>query len=207
MGVLVNDLQADFSRTRMTSERAADCINGVDSVYRELEDRARAAFARQAAANAQLRIVRTVDARYAGQNHELTVDVPPGGFDDAALVIVKANFHAAHREMFGYDSPDKLLELVTFRVRARMPVARADFAGAHLGVRAGALAAMATRKVYFDEAGGFVDSPVYARDDLRPGDAFKGPAIVEQMDCTTVVPPDFSARVDVQFNLVLKFST
>ena len=205
MGVLVNDLQADFSRTRMTGERASDGIAGVDSVYRELEDKARAAFARQQPDVTQLNLLRTADARYAGQNHELTVEVPAGRFDDAALAATKSNFHAAHREMFGYDSPDKLLELVTFRVRARMPVGRADFARTQTSARSGALAPAATRKVYFDD-GGFVDCPVYERDALRPGDAFKGPAIVEQMDCTTVIPPDFGARVDEQLNLLLQLS-
>ena len=204
MGVLVNDLQADFSRTRMTSERAPDCTARVDAVYGELEDKARAAFARQRTAVAQLRLSRTADARYAGQNHELTVDVPAGVFDDAALAAVKSNFHAAHREMFGYDSPEKLLELVTFRVRARMATGRADFAGTRASARAGALAPAAMRKVYFDSAGGFVDCPVYERGTLLPGDALKGPAIVEQMDCTTVIPPDFGARVDDMFNLLLQ---
>ena len=206
MGVLVNDLQADVSRTHMTSERAAGCAESIARVYRELEDRARAAFARQQPGVENVRLARTVDARYAGQNHELTVEAPAGNFDAAALAAVKSNFHAAHREMFGYDSPEKVLELVTFRVRARLAVGRADFAGAPSSARRGALAPSATRKVYFDNAAGFVDCPVYERDTLRAGDAFTGPAIVEQMDCTTVVPPDFGVRVDDQFNLLLKIA-
>ena len=64
MGVLVNDLQADFSRTRMTSERAPDCTARVDAVYAELEAKARAAFARQRTAVAQLTLSRTADARF-----------------------------------------------------------------------------------------------------------------------------------------------
>ena len=62
--------------------------------------------------------------RYLGQNHELTVEAPAGLFDDAALAAVKENFHEAHRELFGYASRDKTIELVTFRVRARLPAAR-----------------------------------------------------------------------------------
>ena len=59
------------------------------------------------------------------------------------------------------------------------------------------------RLVYFEESNGYAECPVYERDSLRPGDAFKGPAIVEQMDATTVIPPDFSARVDEFSNLLL----
>lgn len=203
MGVLVNDLQADFSRTRMTGETAADCVAVVDDVYRELEQKGRGAFAGEKAAS-QLKLERTVDARYAGQNHELTIEVPGGAFTVQSLAATRANFHAAHREMFGYDSPEKPIELVTFRLRARMSVARGDFAGAQPAARKGALALCAKRDVYFDEKDGFVDCPVYDRGALLPGDTFSGPAIVEQMDCTTVVPPDFSVHVDEAGNILLK---
>jgi N-methylhydantoinase A len=57
--------------------------------------------------------------------------------------------------------------------------------------------------VYFDESDGFGDCPVYARVDLRPGDVLEGPAIIEQMDATTVVPPRFRATVDRHLNLYL----
>ncbi|HYK13084.1 MAG TPA: hydantoinase/oxoprolinase family protein [Burkholderiales bacterium] len=207
MGVLVNDLQADFSRTRMTTESAPDCIAVVDGVYRELEARGRTAFSGEKIDASKLDLARMVDARYAGQNHELTVDVPAGPFTAQALVATKANFHAAHREMFGYESPEKPIELVTFRLRARLKVARGNFAGAPAAARKGALKPAVTRKVYFDDPAGFVACPVYDRDTLMPGDAFRGPAIVEQMDCTTVVPPDFGVRVDDAGNLLLKLSS
>ena len=207
MGVLVNDLQADFSRTRMTSEAAIDCISVVDGVYRELEDKGRAAFAGNMKNAAQLQLARTVDARYAGQNHELTVDVPAGPFDGKSLAVLKANFNRAHHEMFGYDSPEKIVELVTFRLRARLTVERADFAGAQPSARTGALVPTATRKVFFENAGGFVDCPIYDRGALLTGDQFHGPAVIEQMDCTTVIPPDFAARVDAAGNLLLKLNS
>src|SRR5258706_3766458 len=206
MGVLVNDLQADFSRTRMTSESAPDCATVVDAVYRELENKGRRAFSGEKIDATKLNLARTVDARYAGQNHELTVDVPAGLFNVQALVLTKTNFHAAHREMFGYDSPEKPIELVTYRLRARMQVARGDFTGAQTAVRQGALTPAAMRQVYFDDPAGFVACPVYDRVMLRPGDMFHGPAIVEQMDCTTVVPPDFGVRVDDAGNLLLKLN-
>ena len=105
--------------------------------------------------------------------------------------------------MFGYDSPEKAIELVTFRVRARLAVARADVTAAAAGARKGALKPVASRKVYFENAGGFVECPIYERDAFVAGDNFRGPAIVEQMDCTTVVPPDFAVRVDDAGSLLL----
>jgi N-methylhydantoinase A len=202
MGVLVKDLQMDFSRTRIVTEASAECCASVDALYLELEARARTAFSAEAGAEG-LALARAADVRYVGQNHELTVDVPAGTIDDAALATVKERLHAAHREMFGYASEDKLFQLVTLRVRARVPVARHEFSGDDHARREGRATASHVRLVYFEESNGYAECPVYERDSLRPGDAFKGPAIVEQMDATTVIPPDFSARVDEFSNLLL----
>jgi len=56
------------------------------------------------------------------------------------------------------------------------------------------------------QAGDFVDTPVYGRDKLEPGNRFAGPAIVEQMDTTTVVPPGMTARIDTYLNLIMEVS-
>jgi len=202
MGVLVNDLQADVSRTHIVAELAPGCSAAVDRCYRELEEKAAAVFARQQPDRGRLALYRTADVRYLGQNHELTVEAPAGAFGAAALAAVKENFHEAHRELFGYASRDKTIELVTFRVRARLGVARADFAAAAPAARQGAPRPVATRSTFFGE--GFLDCPVFERDGLRPGDRLAGPAIVEQMDCTTVIPPEFSASVDEFLNLILR---
>ena len=105
--------------------------------------------------------------------------------------------------MYGYAARDKTLELVTFRVRAELPVGRVELDSERLPPRAGPLAPAGTRKVYFEAQADFVDCPVYDRALLRPGDRRAGPAIVEQMDCTAVVPPDVGLRVDDAANLIL----
>jgi N-methylhydantoinase A len=63
------------------------------------------------------------------------------------------------------------------------------------------------RPVWQAEAGDFVETSIYARDALRPGNRFAGPAIVEQMDATTLVPPGWTARVDAYLNLILETVT
>ena len=204
MGVLVNDLQAEVSRTRLTSELAPGCNAITDECYRELEERARLAFGGQPAGG-EFTLHRTADVRYLGQNHELTVEAPTGRFDDAALAALKRNFHDAHRELFGYASLDKQLELVTFRVRARIPAAHPRFSGVPPAARSSPARPVAARKAYFNER--FADCPVFERDTLRPGDRLPGPAIVEQMDCTTVVPPGFTASVDDFLNLLLRIES
>ena len=203
MGVLVNDLQADFSRTRVVSEAFSGCVAAADAIFTELEARAAALFERQRTAGAALEFQRTIDARYVGQNHELGVTAPDGAFDADALVTVKDNFHAAHRAMYGYASLDKQLELVTYRLRARLVGVKRRPAEVTTKARGNALQASASRKVYFERTQGFVDCPVHLRDDLHALDQLRGPAIVEQMDCTTVIPPGWRARIDASLNLLL----
>ena len=60
-----------------------------------------------------------------------------------------------------------------------------------------------TRRVFFERAGGFVDTPVYRRSDLPAGAVLKGPAVVEQMDTTTVIPTGVKATVDEYLNIIL----
>ena len=60
------------------------------------------------------------------------------------------------------------------------------------------------RPVWLPELRDFVPTPIYARERLRPGNRFTGPAIVEQMDATTLVPPGTTARVDAYLNLILE---
>jgi len=203
MGVLTKDMQMDFSRTRVVAGSDAGAPAAVAAVFGELEARAREAFAEAAKAQpGALTIVRTVDARYNGQNHELNVAVPAGAFDAAALAAVKENFHRAHEQLYGYRSPERALELVTCRVTATLPIPRHDLVRVTQPPREGKPQPVARRQVFFEETG-FVDCPIYARDDLRSGDALVGPAIVEQMDTTTIVPPGFTARVDAMLNLLM----
>ena len=205
MGVLVNDLQSEASRTHVVAEASPGCTAEIDAVYRSLQAQVCAAFGNRGCA-LEPALARAADVRYLGQNHELTVPVPDGRFDAQALARVKAGFHQAHKTMYGYDSLDKSIELVTLRVRARLPVGRVDLDAERLPPRDGPLGRAATRKVYFDADAGFVDCPVYARAALRAGDRLQGPAIVEQMDCTSVVPPGYGLCVDDGGNLRLEWS-
>jgi N-methylhydantoinase A len=203
MGVLAKDMQMDFSQTRLLREDTSKPCEDVQALYAELELRARSAFEHNGEDPSKILTERVADARYVGQNHELTIAVPPGAITPAALGLIKDRFNAAHMEMYGYAAPEKKMELVTMRLRAWIPIDKLDFARIERPDRQAPLAPANVRQVYFEEAGGFVACPVFQRHDLRPGDRFSGPAVIEQMDATTVVPPDFCAAVDHTLNLFL----
>jgi len=202
MGVLTKDMQMDFSRTRIVAEAAKDSVATVGTVYSELEQKAREEFKR-CGGDAEVMLERTVDMRYTGQNHELSVEAPAGEIDAAALATMKETFHRAHEQLYGYRSPEYAVEFVTYRVKGLRPIRKHDLARVPVTQRGGALAPTARRQVFFDAAVGFVACPIYDRAQLVPGDQITGPAIIEQMDTTTVIPPAFSARVDAALNLLM----
>jgi len=132
--------------------------------------------------------------------------LPPGDLNAAALDALAARFAEAHQRAYGFTAEDDPVEMVTFRAEATGLVPKARFtAGGDAGPDASA-AVMAHRDVWMPELSGFVSCPVYARDVLRAGNRFTGPAIVEQMDATTLVPPGWSARVEPFGNLILEIA-
>jgi N-methylhydantoinase A len=96
------------------------------------------------------------------------------------------------------------VQLVTFRIEATGLVRKASFTARPPGPEDAGAAREGVRDVWLPEAGGFVSVPVYARDRLVPGNRIAGPAIVEQMDSTTLVLPGMAARVDGYENLILE---
>jgi N-methylhydantoinase A len=170
----------------------------MNAAFVDLAQQADAWFeAEHIAANAR-QVSRTVDMRYAGQNYELAIPLPPdGGLND-----LTAGFAEAHHRMYGFIAEDEPVQLVTFRLEASGLVPKATFAAQP---DAGPDATpIGHREVWLPECGGFVTCPVYDRDTLRAGNRFTGPAIVEQMDATTVVLPGMAARVEPYLNLILE---
>jgi N-methylhydantoinase A len=175
----------------------------MSAIFQELENRATETFRTNGLDFEKVMIERTVDARYKGQNFELRVPLSPSDLGANTMEAIKTGFDSAHEQFYGYRQVEQPVECVTCRLRASLPVPRPELARQPSASRAGPPAPRAERKVFFESVGGFVDCPVYVRSDFAPGDALKGPAIVEQMDTTTVLPPDFTAHIDVAFNLRL----
>jgi N-methylhydantoinase A len=201
MGVLTKDMQVDVSQTCIVRDSSPELDARIRSAFEALERRALASFHEGGVETAALAVERIIDIRYVGQNFELPVAVvPAAGWNDTGA-RVRAAFEACHERFYGYRKRDAELELVTFRIKASVPAARPNLAPASHPPRRVTLAPAASRDVYFESAGGFVRCPVFDRSALRAGDRLVGPAIVEQMDTTTVIPPGSSAAVDDYLNL------
>jgi N-methylhydantoinase A len=170
--------------------------------YAAMQAEAVADLERQGAAGDSIELAYTLDLRYTGQSFELSVPAAPaeqGWLDEAVR-----RFHRRHREVYGYESPDHPVEIVA----ARLAVSARPFetpmpSGPAMPSDPPAPQPSATRPVYFEEMGGFAETPIYWRDHLAPGASLSGPAVVEQYDTTTLLHPGWQLAVDGDGNMVL----
>jgi N-methylhydantoinase A len=203
LGLLLTDLRANFATTRLTTlEPGIEA--GVGAIFEALAGEAEHWFDEERVAAGDRRIRRTVDMRYRGQNYELAIDVPEGPVGPATLTALAEGFAAAHKRMYGFVAAEEAVQLVTFRIEAVGFVPKAQFQPAPDAGPDPAPAAIGKREVWFPEAHGFVRCVVYDRDRLRSGNRIVGPAIVEQMDATTVLLPGMTAFVEPYLNLILE---
>jgi N-methylhydantoinase A len=200
LGLVMADIRHDFVRTRIGAVGALS-PEELAGLFGELEAQAAAMLRRDGLPPERQVLQRTADLRYVGQAYEVNVAVPAGALGPDGLAEVARRFHDEHRRLYAHHHPDHPVEFVNGRVTAigltAAPPLRERPAGA------AAAGPRERRPVYFDEEDGFVDCPVYDRAALGPGAALAGPAVVEQMDSTTVVFPGQRAAVDGFGNLVI----
>jgi N-methylhydantoinase A len=196
-GLLGTEVRNDYARTTLQKPPDYD-LGAVARVYAELEGQAQAWLAAEGVPPAARRTTRLADLRYRHQGFELTVPWPER---DLAAAPLLARFHERHRQLYTYALAEAPVEIVTLRVAAAGRVRR--FTLPPLDRRGTRRGPPARRRVYFAGAG-WKACPCIDRDRLGVGDAVTGPAIVEQLDATTVVPPGQRATVDRAGNLVIR---
>lgn len=203
LGLLVTDLKADFSQTRRIL-LSPDAASEVSAIYDVLAKRATRWHERESIPSARRMLIRTADMRYMGQNHELQVTVPAGPITAASIDRAADNFEAAHRQRFGFAVEGESIEFVTLRIEALGQVNKTEPSRVPVREQTGSPEPRDRRNVWLSEPGGPVDCPVYSRSDILTGQTIPGPAIVEQMDTTTLVLPEMLVQVDEWQNLIME---
>ena len=203
MGLLLTDLRADFAATRLLPLELG-VLGEIERAFAALNWQAEAWFAHEEIAADARRLLRTVDMRYAGQNYELAIPLPDGPITPKTLDVLAQGFADAHQRIYGFLADNEPVQLVTFRLEATGLVSKATLKAHPAAGEDASHAIRESRDVWLAESQDFVACPVYAREELKSGNRFSGPAIVEQMDATTVVLPGMSARVDPYLNLILE---
>ena len=206
LGLIMADPRRDFVRSRLQDLREVGS-GELSRMFASLRDQALAEFEADGFDRASITFAFSIDLRYQGQGYELNV---PAGADadvgEGAVEGIRERFDQAHEQLFGHSAKSEPAEAVNYRVRATVRVPK--FSMQRRGRAAGPAsdAKIGEREVYFDRASGMTLAPVYDRALLAPGHEVAGPAVVEQLDSTTVVYPGQRAVVDDYRNLVIAVS-
>ncbi|MBY5652582.1 hydantoinase/oxoprolinase family protein [Rhizobium leguminosarum] len=203
LGLLLTDLRSDFAISRLMKVDE-NALEPMISGFQALEAQAGAWFDQEDIEAGRRVVNRTADMRYVGQNYELQVLVPAGMVGPDTLAALVNGFEQAHLQRFGFIAEGEAIQIVTLRLEAAGVVNKAELASLPDAGPSCEGAVIGSRQVYMDEAKDFLPCPVYAREKLKPGNRIAGPAIVEQMDTTTVILPDMQATVDPYLNLILE---
>lgn len=204
MGLLMTDIKTDFMRTQRATV-TPDSAALLASTFDGLAKRASVWFDEEGVPKEGRSILRRLELRYQGQNFELAVEVPDNlDLSAGDLDPLIEAFHVAHERVYGYRSPESVIEAVTFRAEASGQAPRVELHTSEAGGEDPAQALIGMRDTCFDPDAGFETVPVFDRSRLVPGNRLTGPAIVEQMDTTTVLLPGDELLVDSYRNLVIE---
>lgn len=192
-GAVGSDLTATGVRSILTELTAANYA-AIEVALATVADEVRTELASPATA-----VTGALDLRYVGQSYELTVEIGAGGLAHAGR-----DFHAGHEQRFAHSDENARLEVVNVRALGRVP-SGLELPRPQFSRRDGPLEPGTTVELLHN--GTVLRAGVYTRDTLSPGDAIAGPAIVTQLDTTTLIAPGWRAVVDADGNLVLERET
>ena len=178
--ILVSDIARDFSETRIVPLADSE-QNALTDVFQDMLTEGAAWLKSEGIDPAHHRFDCAIECRYKGQNFELSV---PFGIDEDTGQSLRSSFDATHKQTQGFSLPDRTVEAVTFRVRARSDTL--SDAPRPSQASAGAQGDAASRSVHFD--GRDWPTRVLPRSALRNGDTLDGPVLLEEATSTTVIP-------------------
>jgi N-methylhydantoinase A len=205
LGLLCTDVVHDYIRSELLPLDAVAPAHA-EAIFRALEAKAREEIAAEGLDARQARFARELDLRYTGQGYELRTPLD-GLFADAltadSLLRARERFDERHAQLHGHAAKERPVEVVSYRLRLRVAVPKYEPRDEAIPASPRPPEAKGRRTIHLDGAN-VHEAVLYERDALDVGAALEGPAIVEQFDATTVIPPGWRAQVDPRRNLILE---
>lgn len=202
LGLIGSDISRDYGRTFFS---IIDQTNpqDVENVFLKLEEDAKVMLAKTGIRPKDWRLERSADVRYTRQAYELNVDAPKN-IDASNLFDLADRFHQKHAVTYGHSNQTEQVQLVTLRLsaKARLPSLKIR---QKVSGEEGITKIKSNRDVWFDGVGKLA-TPIYERELFSSGTKLTGPAIIESLDSTIVIPPHWEATIDEQGFILLTFS-
>lgn len=202
LGLLLADTKFDLSRSNIMLAKPEN-LTKINEIFDAMVKEGDALLTKEGIARKDRAFTRFIDARYERQNYEISIPVPNCAITPEMLKGVIRRFHSEHNKNYGYCNEKMNVQIVNYRVSAIGTIDKPTLRKAEIWKKPEAPAPMEVRDVLFEDENESVKTNVYGRNDIAPGCTIYGPAVIEQMDTTIVVPPDWTAYADEYYNLIL----
>lgn len=188
-GMLLSNLRRDYAYTLITRFSRAD-FAALEEACRRMQAEGEAALAETPVSLTTTSALRAADMRYRGQEHAVTVPLPPDLTAPGAREALKRSFHAAHEQQFSHSAPEQEVEFVTLRVAVLGQMQTPPLTHTEKGGRSPPeRARRGSRKVLFEGGATRVEAAGYDRRFLLAGNEILGPAVIDEHASTTVLGP------------------
>lgn len=202
LGLLLADTKFDLSRTCVL-DGVRESLEEINRLFDSMTQQGMELLDKEGVPQDRRQFEYAIDMRYHRQNFEISIPVPAGVLTEELLEQVLEDFHREHKRSYGYSKPEALVQCVSYRVCAIGIIDKPDLKPEPLQPEAPLPQPIAHRSVLFQGAQHRVETPIYLREALVPGQQVPGPCILEQMDTTIVVPEDWTIYVDGYHNLIV----
>ena len=204
LGLLATDMVYEYVSTVYERLSRLDAA-ALQKAFEDLEEQARSQLEEDGVPAEQMLIQRVADCRYLGQGYELRVDIDSGAIDEGWVEKVRRDFHDIHEREYSRRFEDSDIEIPNVRVRGIGLMPPLEVPEVEHGESSADEALRYEREAWFRAGGELrqVSTRFYDRAALKAGNTIEGPAIVNQYDSTTVIPPGLTARVDRYGNIVI----
>lgn len=198
-GMLQSDIRQDCVRT-LKGNLDKISLSEISGIYEEMKDEASERLERQNISKEKAEFSKLADLRYLGQEYTVRVGFESNRIDDDALVKLKSSFHDLHHQIYGHSNPYGEIEIVNLRlvgIGRLEKISKQKTAKAATGVPEHF---KVSKAIFYGKR---YDTKIYKRSTLMEGHQFPGPAIIEELTATTVVPPTYEVTIDEYKNIMI----
>ena len=203
LGLLMSDVKHDYVRSKLVALKEID-PEEVNRLFTQLIEQARADLRAEGFNDNEMALQPFLDLRYAGQGYELTVSSPMPPLKPADLDLMRRRFDLQHEQAHGHKAESEPVELVSLRLVSTGLVPQAKLSPVKSTGKKLDAAKTGERKIFFGKEQGMLNCRIYSRNLLEPAHKIAGPAVIEQMDTTTVIHPEQEAVVDSYRNMIMR---
>jgi N-methylhydantoinase A len=194
LGMLLTDLRHDYYITRLQRLDEAR-FEELNALAHDFRARGLTELAHEGVNSDQITVERYLDMRYVGQSWKLRIPFPDRDWTRVDCSHLKETFHQFHEQTYGYCCREEPVEIVNIGALTIGRLTKPRLKEIPRGSTSPDHAQKSTRFVYFQETGTFIETPVFDRYTLQQGNIMPGPAVIEEIDSTTIVHPGYAAEV------------